>query len=152
MRSDPRQMVLDLFPEDRPRIRSALETCMESLLEAGCDEQRVRPMAEFLFSRFGNVEGLDRAHCLAYFYGTGRHAVPRLQACPPALIGLYDEGLDYHTIWDRCWAARWIPLQEALEVMEWHYNYRKPYTGAPEWIWYTDNGGREIKRPYKEGS
>lgn len=33
--------------------------------------------------------------------------------------------------------------------MEWHYNYREPYTGAPVYVWYIDNEGREVKRPYE---
>lgn len=39
-------------------------------------------------------------------------------------------------------------LTDALEVKEWHYNYRSPYTGAPVWVWYIDNRGCEVKRPY----
>lgn len=149
MRNDPRQMVLDLFPEERPKRKSPPERMIDGLIACGCDEGRVRPLVEELFRKFGNVEGTDRAQCLAYFYGTGRHAIPRLQACPPCLIGIFDEGIDYHTVWDRCWAARWIPLQEVFEVMEWHYNYREPYTGAPVHVWYIDNEGREVKRPYE---
>ncbi len=46
-----------------------------------------------------------------------------------------------------------IPGQMVLdlfEVREWRYNYRRPYTGAPVFIWYIDNDGREVKRPYEE--
>lgn len=53
-------------------------------------------------------------------------------------------------MWDRCWAAKWIPLQEVFEVAEWHYcQYKEPYTGAPAYVWYIDNEGREVKRPYE---
>ena len=86
MKSDPRQMVLDLFPEERPKRKSPPERMIDGLIACGCDEGRVRPLVEELFRKFGNVEGTDRARCLAYFYGTGRHAIPRLQACPPCLI------------------------------------------------------------------
>ena len=150
MKSDPRQMVLDLFPEERPKRKSPLERMMDGLIACGCEEGRVRPLVEELFRKFGNVEGTSRARCLAYFYGTGRHAIPRLQACPPCLIGIFDEGIDYHAVWDRCWAAKWIPLQEVFEVAGWHYcQYKEPYTGAPVYVWYIDNEGREVKRPYE---
>lgn len=148
MKADPRQMVLDLFPEERPRAKSLLERCIDHLADAGCDLARVTPMAEAAFREFGGIEGFNRAQCLAYFYGTGRHAVPRLKACPPSIVGVFDGRIDYHTVWDRCWAARWIPLREAIEVKCWHYNYREPYTGAPAFVWYIDNGGREVRRPY----
>lgn len=145
----PGQMVLDLFPEDKPKTKSPLESCIEWLVELyGCDEGRIKPLAVELFGKFGTIEGWERAKCLGYFYGSNGHEVPRLKACPPALIGVFDPSIDYHVLWNRCWAARWVPLREALEVKEWHYNYRSPYTGAPVWVWYIDNRGCEVKRPY----
>lgn len=27
--------------------------------------------------------------------------------------------------------------------------YKEPYTGAPAYVWYIDNEGREVKRPYE---
>jgi len=39
---------------------------------------------------------------------------------------------------------------EVFEVAEWHYcQYKEPYTGAPVYVWYIDNEGREVKRPYE---
>lgn len=142
----PGQMVLDLFPKEREP--SPLERCVSHLVSRGCDEARVRPMVEELYGLFGTSEAFDRAMCLEYFYGA--RPVPRLQACPPMMVGLFDRSLDYHVVWDRCWAARWAPLQDVFEVREWRYNYRRPYTGAPVFIWYVDNKGREVKRPYEE--
>lgn len=121
---------------------------MESLIEAGCDESRVKPIVETIFSKFTGYEAESRAVCLAYFFG--KRAIPHLQSCPPSLIGVDDERVDCNTVLDRCWAARWIPLAEALEVKTWRYNYRAPYTGAPVYVWYIDNRGREIKRPYED--
>lgn len=140
------QMTLDLFPEERT---SPLDACIDWLEEVhGCDRAKVAPICAELFRTFGSIEGFDRAKVLTGFYG--RHATPRLQACPPSLIGLYDERLDYHTVWDRCWAAKWIPLREVFQVAEWHYcQYKEPYTGAPVYVWYIDNEGREVKRPYE---
>lgn len=146
----PGQLALDLFPSKPVKAKSPIEDCMDHLVGfCGCDESRVRPLAEGIFARFGRWEARDRASCLGYFYGDGRHAIPRLQACPPSVLGVDDARLDYHTVWDRCWAARFIPLAEALEVMEWRYTYRKPYTGEPEYVWYTDMAGREVKRRYE---
>ena len=130
----PGQMALDLFP--RERKPSPLERCVSHLVSKGCDEVRVRPMVEELYGRFGTAEAFDRAKCLEYFYGA--RPVPRLQACPPMMVGLFDRTLDYHVVWD------------VFEVREWRYNYRRPYTGAPVFIWYVDNKGREVKRPYEE--
>lgn len=145
----PGQMVLDLFPEDKPKTKSPLESCIEWLVEGhGCDEGRIKTLAAELFGKFGDVEGWDRTRRLGYFYGSDGHEVPRLKACLPSIMGMFDPSIDYHTLWDRCWAARWVPLCEALEVKEWHYNYRSPYTGAPVWVWYIDNRGCEVKRPY----
>lgn len=141
------QMTLDLFPERHTR-KSAPERCMGRLIEAGCDESRVKPIVEVIFKKFTGYEAEARANCLAHFFGD--RAIPRLQACPPSLIGVDDERIDHNTVYDRCWAARWIPLAEALEVKMWHYNYRTPYTGAPIYIWYIDNQGREIRRPYED--
>ena len=144
------QMSLDLFPGERKAEKSPLEGCIAWLTEErGCDEERVRPLVEQCYATFGRAEAFDRARELEHFYG--RHAAPRFSACPPALMGMFDPSIDYHTLWDRCWAARWIPLREAMEVKFWHYNYRHdPYTGAPAWVWYIDNSGREVKRPYEE--
>ena len=149
MRVDPRQMTLDLFPQEHVKAESPMESCVSWLTgERGCDEGRVRPLVAECYRLFRVPEAFDRARALEYFYGD--RAVPRLRACPPSLIGVFDAGTDCHTVWDRCWAARWVPLREAMEVREWRYNYRMPYTGAPVFIWYIDNEGREVKRPYGE--
>lgn len=146
----PGQMALSLFPEERSEEKSPLESCISWLIDVGgCEEGRIRPLATQCFEMFGRSEAFDRARELEHFYG--KHAAPRLRACPPSLMGMFDRGIDYHTLWDRCWAARWVPLREAMEVKCWHYNYRQPYTGAPVWVWYIDNRGREVKRPYEEG-
>lgn len=150
MRQLPGQMTLDLFPDESTASKTPMEECLSWLVEqCGCDEARIRPLVEQCYRMFGRVEAFDRARELEHFYG--KHATPRLEACPPALMGMFDQGIDYHTLWDRCWAAKWVPLVEAMEVKVWHYNYRQPYTGAPVWVWYIDNRGREVKRPYEEG-
>lgn len=149
MRGDPRQMAPDPFPEERPERRSPLGRMMGDLVARGRGEGRIRPLTEELLCKFGNVDGTERACRLACLYGAGRHAIPRLRACPPALIGPYDESLDCHTVWDRRRAARWIPLQEAFEAMERHCGYREPCTGAPVRAWHIDSKWREAKRPYE---
>lgn len=99
----PGQMTLDLFPKEREP--SPLESCVSHLVSRGCDEAKVRPMVEELYGMFGAAEAFDRAKCLEYFYGV--RPIPRLRACSPMMIGLFDRTLDYHVVWDRCWAARW---------------------------------------------
>lgn len=137
----PGQLVLDLFPDDGEDGFPS-DRCVGWLVGTyGCEEARVRPLVDDLFSLFGVSEGFERAKVLGYFYGDDAHSVPRLRACPPSAIGVFDRGLDYHAVWDRCWAARWVPLREAFEVREW--------TGAPVWVWYIDMEGREIKRPFE---
>lgn len=97
----PGQMTLDLFPKEREP--SPLEGCVSHLVSRGCDEAKVRPMVEELYGIFDAPEAFDRAMCLEHFYGV--RPVPRLRACPPTMIGLFDRALDYHVVWDRCWAA-----------------------------------------------
>lgn len=42
-------------------------------------------------------------------------------------LGVFDYSLDYHVIWDRCWAARnGVPWSEACKVMGWDYGKREP--------------------------
>lgn len=146
----PGQMELDLFaaPPATDRDAEAVSACVAWLASRGCDEGRVAPMVGEIFGSFGRSEGFDRAKCLEYFYGN--RPIPSLRACPPSLIGVFDRSVDYHVVWDRCWAARWVPLREVYEVAEWKYNYRSPYTGEPVWVWYIDVDGREVKRPYGE--
>lgn len=122
---------------------------MEQLTERGCEPARVAPLVSSLYSSFPDEEAWSRGFDLQYFYGA--RAVPRLRSCPPALMGLFDRDTPRNTLSDRIWAARWVPLREAMEVATWRYNYRRPYTGAPVWVWYIDNHGREVKRPYEEG-
>ena len=146
MKPAPGQTVLDLFPEKRKERESPLEECVRWLTDAcGCDEERIRPLATTCFEMFDAAEAFSRARELEHFYG--KRATPRLQACPPSLMGMFDGGIDYHTLWDRCWAARWVPLREAMEVKCWNYTYRK-HDLAPAYIWYVDVDGREVKRPY----
>lgn len=137
----PGQMSLDLYPAPPPE--SAEAACIRWLVEAGCDEGAVAPMVARLYERFGR-DARDRAKALAHFYGKRR--IPG----SPEAFGVFDPATDYHVVWDRCWAARWVGAEEAANVMRWNYNYRKPYTGAPVYIWYIDNRGREVKRPYEE--
>lgn len=63
MRSDPRQMVLDLFPEERSKEKSPLEACVSWLIEVcGCDESRIRPLVAQCYESFGRAEASDPAY------------------------------------------------------------------------------------------
>lgn len=143
----PCQLALDLFPSDRKSPYDASDR-IEELVEAGCPRGVVEPMVRDLYLLFRPPEAYDRSVAIAYIYG--RRPVRNLVGCDPVMLGVFDRGIDYHVLWDRCWAAHWVPLAEALRVRMWHYgNYRQPYTGAPVYVWYIDNDGREVKRPYE---
>lgn len=144
------QMTLDLFPEERPKARAwrPFEDTLDWLINTWhCPEDVVRPYVERCFGEFTETwEAVDRAQELKWFFSAGRRRQP---GCAPEELGMFDHGIDYHVFWDRCWAALWIGPEEAKQVMEWHYNYRQPYTGAPAHVWYIDNHGREVRRPYE---
>ena len=143
----PGQMALDLFPREIGDGPLSIGGSVDLLVERGCPEAVVRPAVETIY-RSVRHGAYERAMCLGYFYGN--RAIPNLVGRDPGELGIYDAELDYHAIWDRCWAARWVAFDEAVTVASWDYNYRKPYTGAPAFIWYVDNDGREVKRPYEE--
>lgn len=148
MKPLPGQMALNLFPEEQPKWANPLESTIRWLVdERLCPEADVRPYVERAFSEFSRPEAVSRAHELPYFYSSKRK---RTIQCAPELLGMFDHGIDCHVFWDRCWAALWIGPEEAANVMEWRYcQYRAPYTGAPIDVWYIDNDGREVRRPYE---
>lgn len=124
MKPLPGQMVLDLFPEEYPKWANPLESVIRWLVDEWlCPEEDVRPYVERAFREFGRPEAVG--------------------------LGMFDASIEYHVFWDRCWAALWIGPEEAASVSAWHYNYRQPYTGAPVDVWYIDNDGREVRRPYE---
>lgn len=144
------QTWLDLFPATE---RDVGGDCVRWLVDAcGCEESDVRPVVEKLLWQFGDIEGWSRAKALPSIYG--KRAVPNLKPMTAYgelidYIGLFDYKIDHNTLWDRCWAARWVELTEAMRVKEWRYSYATPYTGAPVWVWYVDVDGNEIKREFK---
>ena len=147
MKSLPCQMALNLFPEERPKWANPPEGTIRWLVEEHlCPEADVRPYVERAFREFSRPEAVDRAHELPYFYSARRK---RVVPCDPERLGMFDASIDHHVFWDRCWAALWIGPEEAANVSVWHYNYRQPYTGAPIDVWYIDNEGREVRRPYE---
>lgn len=147
MKPLPGQMMLDLFPEEQPNELDPLEDTIAWLVEVWCcDEEAMRPYAERCFTEFGRSEAVSRAQELKHFFSSKKkHQI----ACCPELLGMFDHGIDYQVFWDRCWAALWIGPEEAANVSMWNYNYRQPYTGAPADVWYIDNEGREVRRPYE---
>ena len=124
MKPLPGQMVLNLFPEEQPKWANPLESVIRWLVdEQLCPEEEVRPYVERAFREFGRPEAVDRAHELPYFYSAKRK---------------------------RCWAELWIGPEEAANVSAWRYcQYKTPYTGAPIDVWYIDNDGHEVRRPYE---
>lgn len=70
----------------------------------GCESKTMEVMVHALYSRFCAIEAFERCKCLTLVDGT--HAVHGW--CWKDLtdvIGIFSEK-DYHTCWDRCWAAR----------------------------------------------
>lgn len=42
-------------------------------------------------------------------------------------LHIFDDGLDYHTCWDRCWAVKQgMPWLEAVMIDEWDYSRKEP--------------------------
>lgn len=78
----------------------------------------------------------------------GKHDAERLRGIDPGALGMFDADIDYHVLWDRCWAARWIPLEEASRVAVWRYGYASTYTGAPARVSYVGVDGVSVEREF----
>lgn len=142
----PGQMQLDLWGSHEKRCDPA-EDIIAWLVEShSCDEGDVRPVVERLFREFPKNEAIGRAKALTSFFG--KHAAERLRGTDPGALGMFDADIGYHVLWDRCWAARWIPLGEASRVSVWNYNYASPYTGAPARVSYVDADGELVEREF----
>lgn len=63
---------------------------------------------------------------VAEFIRDGRIDPPSMfKACYE--VGIFDDGVDYHTCWDRCWAVKQgMSWCDALTIYEWDYSRREP--------------------------
>ena len=114
----------------------------------GCSPEQVESIVRDLYQRFSWTEAFNRVKAVNNLFGT--HAIPGLAQRIDDL-GLFDPDTDYHTIWDRCWATHYLPLDEALQVMSWDYRLANHYKGKPADCRYTTKDGRKVVRLYKEG-
>ena len=62
------------------------------------EEERLREMGIKGFNAF------DRCKVLRVVYGMG--ALPGWQDGDERHLGIWDSAIDYHVVWDRCWAAQ----------------------------------------------
>ena len=106
------QTALDLFPAP-PRDH------VEDTLEWMCDVHGcVRGEIE------GEVRELYRA--LVHFRN-GKRCNEPLGRTTPRQIGVFDHGVEVHTVWDRCWAAtHGLPMGQVFRLRSWDYGQKRP--------------------------
>lgn len=119
------QMMLDLFPSDRPKpgsLAAFLEWARKSpRWDAECDA-----LAERVFASM--PDPFDRCKAIVSVVGYGG----RCKASDvEKWMGIMDASLDYHVVWDREWAfAQGVPLELLPKVAMWDYAAKLPACDA----------------------
>ncbi len=94
----------------------------------GCDEERTRPVLERLYSmklKFRtHGEAYERSKAIPLAFGHEHPDAPWVDGEGlENIIGIFDERLDYHTVWDRSWAARQgMAREDIARLIKWDYN------------------------------
>lgn len=107
-----------------PRIeRDPREECVKWLTEKRGCPQEVVPLVNRIFDEFPRWEAFDRAKAFADLF---RNASGEADVMAERL-GMFDHGIGYHQLWDRCWAMRQgLTLDEAARVIKWDYRRSVP--------------------------
>lgn len=123
------QMALELFPAQQRRYtrESMREYCIDWLCRYHkCDESEIRPYVMRLYDEFKPWEAFDRAKVLRHVSGKNAVSGWRIDDARDVL-GIYDHALDYHTCWDRAYAAhRGYAKEDVARVVEWDYRKQVP--------------------------
>jgi len=120
---------LDLFAEpSEPKQGKAYdeESTVRWLLDKhGCTEA-VTPYVHGLFAEFDPQEAFERSKCLPSL--DGLHQVPGWELQDGIdYYCMYSHEIDYHTVWDRAWAARkGVSKDDVYRLAEWDYGRNKP--------------------------
>ncbi len=120
------QMMLALFDDGevhRVDVHEADGASEWLIRRRGCTEA-VRPHVEALFDAFDAPDAFER--CKALDSLDGLHRADGWCLDDADALGLWDEP-DYHTVWDREWAAKKGYVKaEVARISEWDYRENGP--------------------------
>ena len=105
------QTVLDLFPAPP---RDHVEDTLKWMCDVhGCIRGEIEGEVRELYRDFGTVEAFDRCKALVDFHD--------------GQVGVFDPGVEVHTVWDRCWAAtHGLPMGQVFRLRSWDYGRKRP--------------------------
>ena len=119
------QLTLDMLFEKPKPDRTPPEKCIDWLVDIhGCPREKIASRVERIFAEFGR-DAWDRAK--AYAHLCGKAAIPGYDVTDDDWLGVFDHEIDYHTVWDRLWAARGgLPKKDVADLLFWDYTHQKP--------------------------
>lgn len=113
------QMKLDLYgqPKTSRYVTSAVEDASHWLRKThGCTSPLIEDMASALYDKFPGNQAFERCKCVTLVDGNSRVDGWTWWDLTE-VIGIFTEK-DYHTCWDRCWAARQGWPKEKVRKLE----------------------------------
>ena len=116
---------LSFNEETSARIKHNLEWLVNV---RGCDKEKTQTVLERLYAaepKFKTYrEAFERSKAIPLAFGDEHKGVEWVDGKElEETIGIFDENLDYHTIWDRSWAAKQgMKKDDIARLLEWDYS------------------------------
>lgn len=110
--------------ETSARIKNNLEWLVDV---HGCDKEKTQAVLERLYaieSKFKTYgEAFERSKVIPLAFGNEHKDAEWVDGKElEETVGIFDENLDYHTVWDRSWAARQgMKKDDVARLLEWDY-------------------------------
>ena len=115
------QLMINLWPEKDEVVKDFMKWAKK---RHGCDDA-ILPYVERLYDEFGRFGVWDRGKALLRLNGT--HMVDGYLLDDVDILGIYDTSLDYHTVWDRGWAAyAGVDKSTVPQIAYCEYNNKSP--------------------------
>lgn len=111
--------------ETSARIKNNLEWLVNV---RGCDKEKTQAVLERLYaaeSKFKTYrEAFERSKAIPLAFGDEHKGAEWVDGKElEETIGIFDENLDYHTVWDRSWAAKQgMKKDDVARLLEWDYS------------------------------
>lgn len=106
-----------------------IENNLEWLVNVhGCDREKTQTVLERLYAmelKFKTYrESFERSKVIPLAFGNEHKDAEWVDGNElEETIGIFDENLDYHTVWDRSWAARQgMEKEDVARLLEWDYS------------------------------
>ena len=113
------QLQLDLFPTPPRDLIAEWKKWLREPFNAVDDEGL--EVFDRLLAKFSRTEAFERSKCLK-----ATHGKRKVDGLTVDDLGLFTAE-DYHTCWDRKWAAlNGVPVDRVREVREWDYGKKEP--------------------------